>query len=116
MASLAPLYHFPNGIIEYGQRIEFPPSRTPNASQFIAWADIINLSDPAFLLLGPFNFIKPSAAPDLSRTPTYRQFISADLWTQLKLLCAPRGIIPPALLATTKAPRASNRRKHLRQA
>ena len=46
-----------NGIIDYGVRVLFPPTRVPNADQFIAWADVVNLSAPTVWLLGPFDFM-----------------------------------------------------------
>jgi hypothetical protein len=110
-----PLWHryrtATDGIIEYLERVEFKPETLPLSSKYIAWADNIPLQDPAHYLNGPFNFVTPSDATDRSRTPTFRQFVSPSLWSNLRNQCLARGVIPPSLQATTKAPLRRSQRK-----
>jgi hypothetical protein len=76
-----------DGIIDYGARILFPPTRVPNAERFIAWADVVNLLDPTVCLLGPFDFMDPRSNY-AGRSPSYRQYVPTEMWAELaKLLC-----------------------------
>ena len=101
-----------DGVTDYHERVEFPPTTIPNASKYIAWADVIPLSDPAFFLQGPFDFTDPADATDKSRTPTYRQYVSVDRWEHLRDQCSTRGIIPPSLLPSShQKPRRSQRKR-----
>ena len=100
-----------DGIIDYHERVEFKPNVTPDSSRYIAWADSISLSNPSSYLQGPFDFLDPATAADRSRTPSFRQFVPLTLWELLQHQCAARGIIPPALLPTNKAPTRRSRRK-----
>ena len=85
-----------DGIIDYGDRTLFFPTVTPDADRYIAWATVVDLSDPLTRLLGPFDFQEPSHnEPD--RTPSFRQYISLPFWLQLFELCLARGIQPPLL-------------------
>jgi hypothetical protein len=100
-----------DGVIEYLERVEFKPTVTPTASKYIAWADTIPLLDNAHYLHGPFDFIAPQDATDRTRTPSFRQFVPTDLWTDLRNQCLARGVLPPTLSSTAKAPNRRSRRK-----
>jgi hypothetical protein len=85
-----------DGIIDYGVRVLFPSTRTPNADRFIAWADVVKLSNPTVCLLGPFDFMKPDENY-AGQSPSYRQYVPTELWAQLAELCVSNGILPPRL-------------------
>jgi hypothetical protein len=85
-----------DGIVDYGDRFLVYPTRTPRADRYIAWADTVNLCDPATRLLGPFDFLDPSLNPP-GRSVSFRQYVPAPLWADLAELCLSRGILPPDL-------------------
>jgi hypothetical protein len=85
-----------DGIIDYGSRVLFSPTKTPDADRFIAWADVVRLTDPTVCLLGPFDFMEPKHNY-AGRTPSYRQYVPMDVWAQLAGLCVSHGILPPRL-------------------
>ena len=85
-----------DGVIDYGTRVLFPPTRVPNAERYIAWADVVNLCDPTVCLLGPFDFMEPRNN-HAGRSPSYRQYVPTELWAQLAELCVSNGILPPRL-------------------
>jgi hypothetical protein len=85
-----------DSIIDYGASVLFPPTHTPNPSKYIAWADTISLCHPTTHLLGPFDMEPPYSRPNQS-TPSYKQYLSIDLWTSLGDICLDRGITPPHL-------------------
>jgi hypothetical protein len=97
-----------DSVIDYGTRVLFPPTRVPNAERFIAWADVVNLSDPTVCLLGPFNFMEPRHNY-AGRSPSYRQYVPTELWAQLAELCVSNGILPPRL--TLSQPSKDNQKK-----
>jgi hypothetical protein len=99
-----------DGIIDYGVRVLFPPTRIPNAERFIAWADVVNLCDPAVRLLGPFNFTEPRDNPG-GRSPSYRQYVPSNIWAQLAELCVSNGILPPRLTVLTPSQHKRRKRK-----
>ena len=99
-----------DGIIDYGVCILFPPTRVPDASQFIAWADVMNLSNPAIRLLGPFDFMEPCTNPG-GRSPSYRQYVPTQIWAQLAELCISNGILPPRLTVMTPSLNKQRKRK-----
>lgn len=101
------------GEIEFLDRIEFPPPRIPDSTNYIAWADSLSLSSPASVLHGPFNFLDLGNAPDRARTPSLRQFVDASLWSSLATQCAARGINPPSLAPASNAPHHATR--HLKR-
>ena len=114
-----PLWHkyrtAQDGVIEYQERIEFHPTITPDPTRYIAWADSVCLANPDSFLSGPFNFTEPSEATDRSRTPSYRQFVHTTHWLALREQCLSRGVIPPTLAASTKAPRPNSTRRSKRK-
>ena len=100
-----------DGVIDYGIRVLFPPTQTPNADRYIAWADVVDLSDPTTCLLGPFEFMEP-CHNYAGRSPSYRQYVPTEVWAQLAELCVSNGILPPRLtvLGTSKENRKKRRR------
>jgi hypothetical protein len=87
-----------DGILDYGLRVLFTPTTTPNSDQYIAWADCIPLLNPSVCLLGPFNFCDASSTIS-TRTTKFRQHIPYSLWAALAERCLDNGIIPPLLSA-----------------
>jgi hypothetical protein len=74
----------------------FTPTALPDATSYIAWADVLPLLDPTLCLFGPFRFSDPTANPP-GRTPSFRQFLAAPLWASLTTSCLSRGISPPII-------------------
>ena len=86
-----------HGVVTYGDQVEiFPNRRRPSSKLYIPWADTLDLCDPLVFLFGPFDFNDPQTNPR-DRTPSFRQFVSRDLWVSLVSLCIDRGVIPPRL-------------------
>jgi hypothetical protein len=86
-----------HGVVTYGDQVKiFPNRRRPSSKLYIPWADTLDLCDPLVFLFGPFDFNDPQTNPR-DRTPSFRQFISRDLWVSLVSLCIDRGVIPPRL-------------------
>jgi hypothetical protein len=92
------------GVINYGKRILFSPSVVPDPDKCIAWADTVNLQDPAVRLLGPFDFAPPHDV-QRSKTPSYRQHIPETHWVALTEICVSSGVVPPQLFVSVQAPR-----------
>jgi hypothetical protein len=67
-----------DGVIDYGIRVLFPPTQTPNADRYIAWADVVNLSNPTACLLGSFEFMEP-CHNYAGRSPSYRQYVPTEV-------------------------------------
>ena len=93
----------PDGYINYGDRVTVYPTHTPDASRYIAWADVITLSNPEARLLGPFDFLDPDHNPP-DRSPSFRQFVPSLQWQQLHAVCIERSIQPPVLALPNSAP------------
>jgi hypothetical protein len=95
-----PLWHrftrAADGTLEYHNRILFTPTTLPDATLYVAWADVLPLLDPNICLFGPFSFSDPAANPP-GRTPSFRQSLVAPLWASLTTSCHLRGISPPIL-------------------
>ncbi len=95
-----PLWHrftrAADGTFEYHNRILFTPTTLPDATLYVAWADVLPLLDPNICLFGPFSFSDPAANPP-GRTPSFRQFLAAPLWASLTTSCLSRGISPPII-------------------
>jgi hypothetical protein len=101
-----------DGVIDYGSRVLFPPTRVPNADQFIAWADVVNLNDHSVCLIGPFDFVEP-CDNHAGRSPSYRQYVPNELWAQLAELCVSNGILPPCLTILGTSKRNRKKRRHV---
>jgi hypothetical protein len=86
----------PDDSIEFGPRVLFKPTTTPDPASYIAWADVLPLLDPSVCLLGPFSFTEPASNPP-GRTSSYRQMLPFRLWASLTNICISRGILPPIL-------------------
>lgn len=99
-----------DGIIDYGARVMFPPTQTPNADKYIAWADVVNLSDPVVALLGPFDFQEPMLNQN-GRSPSYRQVVPSKCWAALAELCLLQAILPPMLTELTRSAKKRAKRK-----
>ena len=95
-----PLWHHfttaADNVLEFGKRILFSPSVTPDPNRYIAWADCLSLVDPNVCLFGPFDFCHPTLAA-CGRTPASRQILHFDLWAALTTVCTHQGILPPIL-------------------
>ena len=92
-----------DGYIDYGDQVTVFPTQTPDASRYIAWADVITLSNPEARLLGPFDFLDPSRNPP-DRSPSFRQYVPLLQWQQLHAVCIERSIQPPVLALPDSAP------------
>jgi hypothetical protein len=99
-------YSTDNGMIVFGKQVRITPSRIPNSEKYIAWADKVDLGNPAICLLGPFDFLNPSSCPSTKHT-AHRQFVPLSLWQELYEICSTRGIAPPRLLK----PKARGRKR-----
>ena len=98
-----------NNIIDYGRQVLVYPGACPDATKYIAWADVVNLTDPNTSLLGPFDFQDESVNPP-SRSPSFRQYVPTDIWQQLHRLCVATGTQPPILSMPSPAqPQQSTR-------
>ena len=87
-----------DNIIDYGTKVLFPPTQTPDSSKYIAWADTIPLCNPSTYLLGPYNMERSYSRPN-QNTPSYKQYLAIDYWSSLGHICLERGITPPNLFA-----------------
>jgi hypothetical protein len=58
-----------DGIIKYGVQVENKPNHTPEAINYIAWADIVNLMTPSISLARPFKF-QDANNNEQGRTPS----------------------------------------------
>ena len=103
-----------NNIIDYGPQVMIYPGTQPNARKYIAWADVVNLTNRSTTLLGPFDFQDPSSNPP-GRSPTFRQYVSPRIWSQLHQVCIANGIQPPILSMPDKVPVAERRKRSLRR-
>jgi hypothetical protein len=92
------------GVIDYGKRVLFAPSISPDPDYNIAWADTVNLQDPSIRLLGPFDFTPPYQVHH-GRTPSFRQYVPEAQWIALTEICVSSGIVPPQLFAPTPLPK-----------
>ena len=106
-------YTIDNDIIEYGKKIIIYPTVTPDPSRVIAWAQPLNLCNPATYLLGPFDFQDPALNPP-GRSPSFRQYVPSTLWTQLAELCVERGVVPPHLVQLQPSSATNPRRRRRR--
>lgn len=97
-----------DGIIDYGTRVLFPPTRVPSAAKYIAWADVVNLSDPAVALVGPFDFQEPRLNP-VGRSASYRQIVPTEIWARLAEVCVSNGVLPPLLTTVSGLPAKTTR-------
>ena len=79
-----------DGILNWGDLVPFRPHVTPDPSQYIAWAAIVDLSHQETVLAGPFDFT-------LRGHDTTRHHVAASQWETLQELCSYRGIVPPTL-------------------
>ena len=93
----------PDGTIDYGDQYLTYPTRTPDATKCIAWADVVHLADPSTRLLGPFNFQDPCCNPK-GRSPSFRQIVPETHWTELAAICSDNGIQPPRLVQLASPP------------
>ena len=80
-----------SGDIVFGDRILFRPGIFPNSSKYIQWADTVDLSDPAVLLSGPFDF-EPITSSNRTRSK-----VALTQWRILHDICNSRSILPPTL-------------------
>jgi len=104
----------PDNVIDYGARTLLYPTTQPDASRVIAWADVVDLSQPAVCLVGPFNLQDPSDNTP-GRSSSFRQYVPLPFWTVLSEVCASRGILPPLLDMPPSTARTSNRRSSRRR-
>ena len=72
-------------IIDYGKSVNIRPHVIPDHTKYIAWSDVVPLTNPECFLLGPLEF-QPGS-----------RHLHPDVWSQLFHICAARGIIPPTL-------------------
>ena len=72
-------------IIDYGKSVNIRPNAIPDHAKYIAWSDVVPLTNPECCLLGPIDFQHGS------------RHLHPDVWSQLFHICAARGIIPPTL-------------------
>ena len=99
-----------SGIVTYGIQVEFPPSQTPPAQHYIAWAAPLCLVDSTVNLVGPFDF-QPPSSNQIGRTATCSQVVPCQYWATLNEHCISYGIKPPCMADTTPVLRRS-KRKH----
>jgi hypothetical protein len=89
-----------DGYINYGDHVPIYPTHTPDADRYIAWADVVTLTDSETRLLGPFDFEDPTLNPP-DRSPSFRQSVPFLRWQQLYAVCIDRSIQPPVLALPT---------------
>lgn len=99
-----------SGTITFGTQVEIKPKRIPRSSKYIAWADIVVLTNPGVSLIGPFDF-QPVEHNEQGRTPSYSQYVPLPLWHELTTRCIAAGISPPALFSKAKATPSQKKRK-----
>ena len=88
-----------NDSIIFGDQVLFRPDHTPDATRYIAWSDVVPLSDPSVALLGPFD-LSPTAPFATGNRRAARQWVPLDIWQLLCSRCAALGICSPSVSPT----------------
>ena len=93
----------------FGDRILFPPTRLPDSTRYVQWAEELNLANTDHVLVGPFNF-EPISVSNRTRSK-----VAGEYWRKCYDLCVSLHLLPPTTGSNSSMlpiPQARKKRKN----